>query len=908
MRRVERLLLIFSMTGLLLGRPSLLFTQSVMQIAIRFADSLQANPQSYFVYPVLELQGLVDDVGPIEISLKAPPGWRLLSESFAVPKLQKDSLLRIPVTLMRGRGALASWASARIWVTDSLHNCLTDTFLLVKAYPKSEFAISTNKQDFEIDLAAEKLAFPLTISNRGSLSGYYEIAARNTQLRLEPLKPIYLLPGQDSTIQVEVKLSSAVGEGDQRLVLYVEDSEKSSRSIPISFHRVYNLMRVHPGPYKTFPLSIEWGSLLVDQKVYQFVDARADIPLKTGALGISFRTKTLGAMNTIEKNQLTVNWKHLKWNYTFGQLTEIKHFYAYGRGIRAVWQGEKGKMVGFSGIIHANSLVYSNDNFSSFLQYDSRLLRIMHRLSFDFDAKRGLNGYLLYNELSLRNTEKTQLKFNFSTGWEEFKKIAVFSNNDMALGVGYSFSAKKGAHEFYSSWQYHQKSYPGVDKGLRNHYHSLKWKPRKDAWELFYQFNSTTSSVFLDTIYLSDYFHFNMEKMGLKWSHGTEKSTIAFSTGLYKQAGISAAQLPRYQFMEFTYTVRFSTNSRLALSSLSGYADNNMIDKVVYLTNSNLDWQYHRFGLKGFYVQQPVLRDSSIRKLQHYSRTVMLSPYMNFRLFARMAGTLRFSISKSLYDDQITSNTGFSVTYQNRTGDWQVQAGGTIPIYRSKAPNLTGYSFPYVSLSVKKQFQFPSFFKRRYHTLSVQAFEDLDLNGQLDPADRPLSGIRIHVNDHRFITNEKGDIRLLNTDTGLYHISVQPAMQYKGLVPLEKSINVHLQQTKNLVIPFRRGHAIFGKVDADLDPYSSIKFTKDNILVKITDSVGKQYQVLTDKRGEYFLNIPAGIYTVSLNPAAFTGPIRPDQLTFTADLREKAEMEVNFMLRQRRREIRIRNQ
>lgn len=124
---------------------------------------------------------------------------------------------------------------------------------------------------------------------------------------------------------------------------------------------------------------------------------------------------------------------------------------------------------------------------------------------------------------------------------------------------------------------------------------------------------------------------------------------------------------------------------------------------------------------------------------------------------------------------------------------------------------------------------------------------------------------------------------------------------------MEQFATIPLQNSKEVLVPMRRGCIVYGKVELDLDPYSDIKFTPENILVRAFDGQGKQYTVLTDSSGYFSISLPAGRYTVSLNPDAFSGSIKPERVSFSIDLDMLKEKEVTFKLTQRRREIRMRN-
>jgi hypothetical protein len=250
---------------------------------------------------------------------------------------------------------------------------------------------------------------------------------------------------------------------------------------------------------------------------------------------------------------------------------------------------------------------------------------------------------------------------------------------------------------------------------------------------------------------------------------------------------------------------------------------------------------------------------------------------------------------------------GFTILFRSHTGNWQASASGTFPLSTSVKPGLAEVSYPYFTISIKKNIQLPFIFKRKYFNVSVKAFEDVNLNGRPDEGEPLLSGLRVGVNSRKFITDSVGAITISNADTGKYLIEVNGInAAYPGLIPPARNTVLVGAQDKDILLPFRKGRVVFGKVSIIADPYAGTKFTPDNILVRAVDSTGKSFSTLTDSSGYYSLSLPAGKYTISLNEEAFKGALRPLQTSFVVDISVDFSSEVNFTLVQRKREIRMR--
>jgi hypothetical protein len=312
-------------------------------------------------------------------------------------------------------------------------------------------------------------------------------------------------------------------------------------------------------------------------------------------------------------------------------------------------------------------------------------------------------------------------------------------------------------------------------------------------------------------------------------------------------------------------------------------------------------------GVKGFYVRQPIFRDSAVKVLVRTIETVLLSPYYSFKLIKRLPISLRYTFSKSIYDKFITQGFGFTLQYKATDNNWQIQCNGTVPL-TATTPNQTVLaSFPYVTLSIQKTINVPTFFKRRYFNLRVVVYEDVNANGLYDMGEPCLEGVRFAVNSLRFLSDAAGSFTILNTASGKYNLIVEAGYSQRGLTPVLPNVTIDLKGSQVVYFSFRKGHAIGGFVKFDLDPYSKNQITPENIMINLVDQLGKKYTTLTDTAGKFLLSVPAGIYTVSLNETSFTGSIRPVVSSFQVNLQNNSYESVVFELRERRRPIRYRD-
>lgn len=879
-------------------------TNAQPPLSIFFSDSLTATEDSYFLYNLI---GIRSSGKAVRYSIQPPAGWKVLGGSTSLIRPTSDTVL-LPVTLVRQSGAAAKYERVGIKFSledSSVASQRVDTFFYIRAAAVNSFLVLTPVSTITVYKDTKRIAVPLQIKNTGTSYGRYQIAFRSILFDQDKKFTLRLLPGTDSTLSCTLDIPVKGWKTSQKLLIKVADTSGIIYSLPVTLAPAQLSEKVHPSPFADFPASFETGIMINDKKINYYVGADASSKLGKGSIDLTFRSKLYGMLNTLERNVFVLQLKQPRWDLSLGQLNSVQHFFSYGRGGSFLYRPSTAIQVGVQAILSNAAAAFTNHYYSGWIQKKLPRASRLDRLVANLDAKKGINEYLVYHENTWQPNDRSRFKIHVAIGWEHFLRLSVSSSGNLALGGGYSFQHIGKKWEWSSTWQRFPRNFPGVDKGLDNHLHQLRWTKRKLYVDLFYNYNRVISSVFLDTIYFADAFRFNIEKAGIRVGVRRDHIDISFSTGPFRQTGLSGGILPRYQFGELFVGSTTKRGDRFSFKSFLGYADNPLINRPVFTTNTAFNYQHKSSGVRAFFMQQPVLKDSAVKEVLRINQTLLVSPYVGLRLWERVALQIRYSISKTRYDERITSSAGVTAFWQQPTQGLQLSFSGTFPFTRSAAPGQLGLNAPFVTLSLKKSLQVPVPFKRRYHQMSVLTYEDVNANKRYDSTDRPLSGVAVKINNENFLTDKKGYVLRRNVDTGRYQLSVSSSA-YRGLVPPpDNELLIELRRSQKILVPFAKSAVVSGKVIVDPAMYSTLHLVPDNILVKAIDSTGKEYSTLTNERGEYFINVPAASYTVTLNPEAFTGAVRPVTLYQRIDLRVRQEAEVNFILRERNRPMRL---
>ena len=879
--------------------------QNYFSPSLQFTDSLQGSDSTFLVQTALRVNFSNPIFSSYSIQLRSPEGWRLLGSNKLTIRGNSDSIFRI--TFLRSRFAQAKWSPVKLQLFDSLNQMCLDTFFLIKAPWRLDFQLFSTDSIVEISDTSRFALMTLRIINKGSVEGSYAIYVKKSAEVISTFRIASVLPGSDTLIHIPILVPPGREESQIRLQVHVVDSFSQSRTFPFSIVRRFSNVKVNPTPFGFQKLTLETGFFLLEKRIYHFHETRTTFNLKKGDLNFSFRTKTFGQQLSVERNIFTADYSGKRLRVLMGQLSDNTHFFSYGRGVSIQFNPVAKQEWGGKLILRNDQTIYTNNNIQLYSRHQQGAIHFLHQLVVDLDRIRGSTSYLINHEVSLHKSERFKIKSIFAAGIEEFKRLRVFHSGDLGIGVGLASFFKLPKWELAGDLLYYQKSFPGLNKGLRNYQIDLRRIFKNISVGLFYRYNYVSVPILYDSVYIMDAFKFNMERLGFRTSFSSSTYHISFSSGQFRQVGLAAGQLDQYIFIDNNISWQLNKKTRLQFSTLSGFAGRRIVSEPVWFSNSSVDIKWKRMGVKGFYVRQPIFRDSAVKVLVRTIETVLLSPYCSFKVFNRVPISLRYTLSKSIYDKFITQGFGFTLQYKSTDNNWQIQCNGTVPL-TATIPNQTVLaSFPYVTLSIQKTINVPTFFKRRYFNLRVIVYEDENANGLYDMGEPCLDGVRFAVNSLRFLTDAAGSFTISNTASGKYNLIAESGYSQKGLTPVLANVTIDLKGSQTYYFSFRKGHAIGGFVKFDLDPYSKNQITPENIMIKFVDQLGKKYTTLTDTAGKFLLNVPAGIYTVSLNETSFTGSIRPVVGSFQVNLQNSSYESIIFELRERRRPIRYRD-
>ena len=391
---------------------------------------------------------------------------------------------------------------------------------------------------------------------------------------------------------------------------------------------------------------------------------------------------------------------------------------------------------------------------------------------------------------------------------------------------------------------------------------------RSDRYEGRIGFNSPSSFVAIKPTYLwevTQALRVSTRLLGVEYN-AKNLNGVRFSS----MGSIGYARAVDYNLADF-FVSRIGAYARwdkLYLSMRYTYGPVDAAEQARFVKDQINPQTFHLSGSYDYWMAKNkllLLTTSNIMYDTYFKKT-------NFRLrpelFYYAKSGLRFSLYASFYSTSQKANPMY---------DEQV---GRDPYEEVSAQEMN------MGFGVRKQFGIPIPGKK-YVTLHAVIYKDVNGNLKQDSNEESVENMLVTIKTktvfgeatdttgmqkqvtEEFITGIKGDLTYENIPAGIYEfkcVSLIPNGEWFS--GAESEYKIDSRQT--IYIPLTRGVRINGTVLVDRDKYSEQTGEIDLSRIRVTaiDSSGKSYSVLTERNGNFLLNLPMGQYILSINEGA----------------------------------------
>jgi hypothetical protein len=899
--------------------------QSGTAYHIHFTDTIPAA-QAFLLYNNIQLKNLTADSLQLKVKFLSPEGWNLLSPKEAFIDILPGENLSLPVSLKKRTAISSIWQQVYI-IIESVSTKIKDTFFFnIYTEPLSKFSV-TNVSNGLSPSNPKDIQIQFILKNTGNVDGLYHLSFQNENLNLDHRKIIPLKPGKDSVIYYAHHIQNKRWEQftNETIMILIADSlfKKTTPQVKQRFirnngsnagnniyynnfdvYRADSVFSMHKSDYSNINLSLETGFIGSSRQVSYYAAFRLlyDIS-KYSKFTFNYRSRQFGLYNIIDRDVFTIGLKTRHWEFKAGNITNSKYFLTYGNGIEVSYSRNKRSMITAFAVKHTPGFHTTNDNAGLLLKYSIKNVVINHDLLYNTDSSSRIQSGIFNTDLNWR-TKNIDLNINGGLGTEN----RSVQNKNYTPGAGnfwgYKIVYRIKSWTLNSQYKTYGKNFPGLYAGSKTQNHGLLYRAKKFAAELYYHANITNTRFFKDTLYNTDFLTFNTTKYGTKLTLNTKRSFITIGYGWMVQSGQQAYTFtPRYQFVEMQYSFKGKKYFSLNFSSSNGYAAQKKYKSgPAYFTQNSINISYKNIGINGGYTSIPIV-DTLQKPI--YNSTVYGGPYVTAHFGRYFNLGVQYSLSKTLYDNGINSFAGINFAYNNEKARTNILVNISSPLQKANEKSVNPFKYGYVNISLIKTFDIPFIFQKKYHKLETVFVDDMNLNGKADSNENRLPNVAFTIDDLHFISNRDGIARYKHIDKGEYTINLTGS-HVRGLIPNEGPVHViKVEGDNKTTILFSKSSVLSGHIDILQDSSADELFLVNNIKITAIDALGKKYATITDEAGNYYFNLPAGVYSVMLNQDAFNQNFRPDKMNAEADLIKNENITVNFIIKQKRRLVKI---
>ncbi|MBL7717670.1 MAG: hypothetical protein JNL72_02440 [Flavipsychrobacter sp.] len=874
-------------------------------------DSLLATNNKDFLYNNITLNNTTSDKLTIIVSITAPKGWQLITQPLITIDLNPSENTIIPIrALPNGNNNDANWQ--QIKVEYRLNNSAEARYdyFYVKVKEFSKFRASLPNANMVMTSHQKNIQVPVYIKNSGNTVSEYTITYKNEFLHLESKALVTVKPGDDTTHRLPIMITDKEWSmlTREEIRITVKDSA-DLMNLSQSIAKVGHSLKQHASAFLNMPLQLEVGTNYQEGSPIQYygsVYGSVDLT-ENDKLSLEYRSKTYAVGQRLDNQIMRAEYHGKHVHAKAGNISELSDFAidGYGGKLGYSWKDNNNLFDVFAMV---KSRVGDTKVFGAHLNYllnDNIKLKETYTSSFDNVAK--VNGHVVDQRAEITLGSNAWVNIKTGVGMEQSTGTLNGGTPSLLMGssLGYDFQWHTKRVNIQSVINYNSDNYPGIYKGQRIQTHDVRWLYKQVFAGGFYEYNFRKQNYFFDSLLFTNIFNLRTDNYGGRLGWNTKHSNITFSAGrqLQTQSG-DFKETVQYDYLNLAMSVFFNrrvfinSNTSIGYNSIVGGADSNKA--MIFSSQGTV--QLYNVGATFRYDRGPYYYHEYIAYLEGKNNVerIFVSPYVDISLRKNTFNfRAQYNYSVTMPGDMKNSNVLANVTYSNSRRGFDFQCSGIMPLNGAA-------SQMYFNASLRIRLNAPFLPVRKYHNVRLQLFKDHNGNGQMDRDEEPVHGQTMALNDHMFVSNEKGMVELRNAGKGKYKMDFGYSSKLRGWAPSNGiRQEVTIKGSETLPVPYKVSRVLQGQLSLVLDSTSNLKFSLAHIKVLAKDENGVVYSTLTEENGEFYLNVPAGNYIVTLSEAAFDDNFRPAELSQTADMVNNNVKNLHFEIRQKKRTMNI---
>ncbi|MBE7172311.1 MAG: hypothetical protein INR73_17115 [Williamsia sp.] len=842
----------------------------------------------------------------IQLTLLPPDAVDIVSATVTNIEIKPHESQTVPFRFTQGKkNASIAWYPVAIELRIAESGQVINRAFYVKPKENTKWRVLLRQPTITFLETDKEIPFDVYIENTGNSDDVYTFTI-NTPLDLSIPKKNYtvmLPPGGRQTVSVKVLLTPKdiwqLKREDIEIFVKGKNSEqKMLRQTVIKMGYSYN--GAISSWYK-MPLSVELNlNNIASNQPFGFVNLRGYLPLKGDAqLNMLFQSDNIYRSFSANTHLATAQYVKGPWRITGGSIVDFNNFLVDGMGARLQYNGPDNQLFELMGVKSRRGNTH---------QFNMKFARRLGgRWSFSSnsfvnrDIEKKTDSYLTINRLDWLMGAHTKLSVEGGAGMEKLNRVKLDTTLPAIQG-GYHFESTGKYYQINSQITLYSKNFPGINKGFTYQLHEARFLLNHFFAGPYMELNKRAYNNTEDSL-VNYLFNIDTKEWGARTGFQGKKFSMVLSPGLFTQIqdSLNSVRADMYKVSVNT-NWQISDNWWFSLFSNVGkvYVPGAM-HPAFYSMNNLMNLQSHRYGLTVRYdngpyyyyeIKQYLSRSEPVRRLQ--IAPFAEQPFSKWNLFYRL---------QLNYLRETASKTSYLVAYNNllysspRLG---LDAGLTAQV------NLINQGTPYINLTIRQRLQMPVARNKKSKNFKFVLFQDSNNNGLYDKGEEPVRQARTGIDNDVVLSNERGEIDFRNTDKTSFLLDFSQISTLRGWIPkLGYRQTIAPGSQKINYIPFLPGKMLTGKLVLVRDEKSNVTMQLDGIRITAISVDGKTYATLTNAEGEFFLNLPAAEYTVTINQEAFDENFRPSETSKSVDLVNNNLLNIQFDIRQKKRQINI---
>jgi len=753
--------------------------------------------------------------------------------------------------------------------------------------------------------ADKEIVFEIMIQNSGNSPDVYEISF-DTELQLDQPKKnlsIVLQPGTKKAVPVRILLNPKESRLIKRQAIDIlVRNNAGEQKLMQQFISLIGFTYMGPTErWNKMPLVLELIlQNLASSQPFTYFNARGVINLNDNSrLGIQYQSNYFYKGYSINAQIARLEYEKGRFNAGIGSIVDFNNFLVDGMGGRLAYRAKNKSIIEVLGAKGrtGNTEYYNVRMYSP----SGRKIAFSSNIISNLDKTSSVNSYLALNRMDWTLNKSTRVAMEFGAGAERIKRAKL----DTSLtGLQWGYMIEKAGKNFQlrSNMNWYSKNFPGFNRGFQYQLHEVKLLGEQLFAGLFLEknyrsYNSPQDSVirFMYNLYTSEY--------GLRMGFRLPKGSLTLSPGVLtqRQDSLSAVTAKMYK-IGLNANFQFTNNIFLSLYSNAGqvFLDRPSVNVRSFKSFTNLmTFQDRSYGFNLLYDEGPYYYYEIKQFINEPTRfkRLQVSPFVEVPLVRwHLAYRLQLNCMReepnraNLY--LVYNNLQYS-SYKKGldvgvTGQWSVQ----------------GTEKPLVNATLRKKLSVPVLKNVKSVNLAVKLFLDNDANGKFSSGDEAVTDAVILANDALLISNKDGIITFKNIDRRPLRLDLGHISHLKGWIPKAGYSQLVMPGTAaTFYVPFSKSRMITGNLLLIKDDKSYLTMDLEAIRLTAVSNTGETYTSLTKVAGEFFFNLPAGEFTISINQAVFDENFRPVETTKLADLINNEHLHLQFEIRQKKRQL-----